>query len=355
MRESKICKNPKCQKEIFRNECNENVIKHSYRWDELLYCSPQCMRRYVSNENRKRNRVGKTERSLEEIFEQQKKCCICDTIIFRRDCEERTQRFDSHWEKIKYCSDRCRRSVAAPYRKKVFENLPKFKQCKECGSNFERKEKEGDGNWAKREFCSKHCGWKFNSKTQEQRKWKNKRIETERKIEQLGISFSKICEFCKTSFERDDEEVAQVWLDRKYCSISCRYKSFYERSLPDDAARKIFYFQTRALDAMTKVIGYTPQWEKTFDWLKNPKTGYKLRCDGYYEKDKLIVECQGEQHFNSNVLLDKKYDFEAGQYRDKVKKELILQNEFKLIEIRYDEELSEEVMKRKLLEVGIIK
>lgn len=39
--------------------------------------------------------------------------------------------------------------------------------------------------------------------------------------------------------------------------------------------------------------------QKTFDWLVNPDTKYHLFCDFYLPEYNTVIECQGEQHFES--------------------------------------------------------
>lgn len=94
--------------------------------------------------------------------------------------------------------------------------------------------------------------------------------------------------------------------------------------------------------------------EKTFNWLKYNNN--KLRLDGYFEEYNLAIEYDGIQHYEYMEKYDKKYeDFIKRQERDRLKDKLCEENEIKLIRIKYDEPLTEEYLKQKLIEEGIIK
>ncbi len=116
-----------------------------------------------------------------------------------------------------------------------------------------------------------------------------------------------------------------------------------------DVGRYCIYLFSEILDS-------NYEFEKTFNWLINPKTNYKMRLDGYFEDLKLGIEYDGIQHYEYTPGLDKTYDdFLNRQKRDKIKDQLCKENGVKLIRIKYDEPLNEEYLKQKLINEGIIK
>lgn len=65
---------------------------------------------------------------------------------------------------------------------------------------------------------------------------------------------------------------------------------------------------------------------------------------------RLIIECQGRQHYHMTSFFCKtREDFNKGKIRDSQKKEWAILNGFLLVELRYDE--TEEEWKRKILNV----
>ena len=64
----------------------------------------------------------------------------------------------------------------------------------------------------------------------------------------------------------------------------------------------------------------------------------KLSFDFYLPELKLMVEVQGEQHYTYNKFFHKSdQDLQAQKYRDMLKTQYIVENELKLLEIKYDE------------------
>ena len=76
--------------------------------------------------------------------------------------------------------------------------------------------------------------------------------------------------------------------------------------------------------------------QKTFDGLKNPETGVKLRFDFYLLDYNCCVEYDGEQHFDcTGYGWNTKDHFEKTQYLDNIKNEYCEQHNIKLIRIPY--------------------
>lgn len=71
------------------------------------------------------------------------------------------------------------------------------------------------------------------------------------------------------------------------------------------------------------------------DILKNPVTGRNLECDMMNEELKLCVEYQGKQHFQFVNHFHTPEQFQDQQARDLLKKELLKQHGYVLIEIPY--------------------
>ena len=94
-----------------------------------------------------------------------------------------------------------------------------------------------------------------------------------------------------------------------------------------------------------------------FDWLRggDKGDGVKLRVDAYFPKQKLVVEYNGKQHYESNALMDRRPG-RAKQRREyaKRRKYLIPKHGLKLLEIKYDEPLTKENLERLLKNIGII-
>jgi hypothetical protein len=95
-----------------------------------------------------------------------------------------------------------------------------------------------------------------------------------------------------------------------------------------------------------------------FDWLrgdKGPVSGrrMKLRVDAYFPAEKLVLEYHGKQHFEPNKLMDRK-EGRAEQRRlyTELRQKLILKHDLKLLEIRYDEPLTREHLRSRLLKEG---
>jgi hypothetical protein len=101
-----------------------------------------------------------------------------------------------------------------------------------------------------------------------------------------------------------------------------------------------------------KIIAQT---EKTFTWLKNPKTSCNLYLDGYFEKYNLAIEYDGEQHFKEVSFYNKEENSLLNlQEKDKLKDKLCKEHNITLIRVRYDEDLTPELVKNKLKEYNII-
>ena len=74
--------------------------------------------------------------------------------------------------------------------------------------------------------------------------------------------------------------------------------------------------------------------QKKFEWLKMK---LQLRCDFYLPKYNTVIEYNGRQHYEVIEHFGGKSNFERGKKRDELKRQLLIENNVKLIEVRYDE------------------
>jgi transposase/very-short-patch-repair endonuclease len=113
-------------------------------------------------------------------------------------------------------------------------------------------------------------------------------------------------------------------------------------------------WQKKCISVFNKVLGY-PKFraEKSFDWLRSPITGHRLKVDAYYPKLKLCIEFDGIGHFKPVKFLkgqnaDKQ--FRKTQIHDAEKNKRIPEHGLTLIRFRHDEPLTEEYVKELLEE-----
>lgn len=91
-----------------------------------------------------------------------------------------------------------------------------------------------------------------------------------------------------------------------------------------------------------KLLNMDCETEKTFDWLRNPKTNYPLRVDFYFKSLKLVVEIDGEQHDKFNKFFHGSIEnFVEMQQRDKVKESLLKAHGFNVIRIREKDNINQ--------------
>ncbi len=84
----------------------------------------------------------------------------------------------------------------------------------------------------------------------------------------------------------------------------------------------------------------------------NPKTSKKLPFDFYLPKHNMIIEYQGEQHYNKTGYFESRAGGLKGlQYRDNIKKDYCQNNNIKFIEISYkDFQNINQILKEKICE-----
>ena len=71
-----------------------------------------------------------------------------------------------------------------------------------------------------------------------------------------------------------------------------------------------------------------------------------MRLDIYIEDKNLCIEYNGKQHYEYIPFFHKdKEAFKRSQKRDQLKKELLKQHNIKLVQIKYDTEITEKLIK----------
>lgn len=110
------------------------------------------------------------------------------------------------------------------------------------------------------------------------------------------------------------------------------YTAYKIAGIPDEVFDVQSKLQKFVLNIINEQLSCEPILEKTFDFLINPKTNRKLKCDAYYENFNLIVEVDGQQHF---AQYNQFGTLEEVQYRDSIKDELLKSNGFKILRIPY--------------------
>ena len=118
--------------------------------------------------------------------------------------------------------------------------------------------------------------------------------------------------------------------------------------------------EARCIALFRQVLGNTPVCpQRTFDFLRgNPAPGQqqvrRLPVDAFFPEHGLVLEYMGPQHFEPSALMDRRPGRREQRARNQdIRTEVLATNKIRLIRVRYDENLTEEMVRAKLLEVGI--
>lgn len=125
----------------------------------------------------------------------------------------------------------------------------------------------------------------------------------------------------------------------------------YELLNIDTNVNKLNYFSSvdKVLDIASKILGETPIKEWTCKELMNPEKTNHLYVDGYYPENNIIIEYDGQQHYEYVEFLHKSHDkFERAQLLDRHKEKIINELGINLIRIRYDDPKTEEFIMNKI-------
>lgn len=112
--------------------------------------------------------------------------------------------------------------------------------------------------------------------------------------------------------------------------------------------------EQKAVELVTEILSAkdVQKNKAAFDWLRGDKNT-RLRVDAYFPSEKLVLEYNGVQHDKPNKLMDRR-EGRAEQRRKytELRRKLIPEHGLKLLEINYDEPLTHEYIKKRLLEIG---
>ena len=95
-----------------------------------------------------------------------------------------------------------------------------------------------------------------------------------------------------------------------------------------------------------------------FEWLrgdkrKNGRKGLKLRVDAWFPEENLVLEYHGIQHFKPSKLMDRRKGRAAQRRKYTWRRQILIpKHGINLMEIRYDEPLTEEYIRPWLCEMG---
>ena len=142
--------------------------------------------------------------------------------------------------------------------------------------------------------------------------------------------------------------------DFTYQAFSIYYDSIEDISLAVSNGKSKYIFNNSWMSAdIQKILNYLYLYidknkisiEKTFDWLITEE-GTHMRLDIYIEDKNLCIEYNGKQHYEYTPFFHKdKEAFKRSQKRDQLKKELLEQHNIKLVQIKYDTKITEELIK----------
>ena len=103
------------------------------------------------------------------------------------------------------------------------------------------------------------------------------------------------------------------------------------------------------INKFSKHLNELPIKEKTFDWLRNPITNYKLRLDAYFPHSGIAVEYNGPQHYQVDSAYTKtEKELEYRQFLDKAKIDLCREHGIKVITVHYKDKITKDYIKEKL-------
>lgn len=122
----------------------------------------------------------------------------------------------------------------------------------------------------------------------------------------------------------------------------------------NNPARILRIHEKRAIDLVKSILGAEEviRDRGVFDWLRGD-TGMRLRVDAYFPREKLVVEYHGEQKFKPNPFMDRRPGRrkQREEYMERRKSE-IEKHGLELLELRYDEPLEREYIRKKLILLG---
>lgn len=117
-------------------------------------------------------------------------------------------------------------------------------------------------------------------------------------------------------------------------------------NLPSQASQTGTY----CIIKIAEILNEKPEFEKTFDWLKNKS---KMFLDGYFKNLSLAIEYDGPYHYTEFLQKFRTNMVSEVETNDQIKDLLCKEHGIKLIRISYKESLSTENLKNILIKNGI--
>lgn len=118
--------------------------------------------------------------------------------------------------------------------------------------------------------------------------------------------------------------------------------------------------ETECIAMFRRVLGGVPVLRgHTFDFLcgdptPNRPLGTSLPVDAYFPDFNLVIEYLGRQHFEGSRLFDRRPGRADQRRKYQARRtDTLTQHGVRIVCVRYDELLTEEIVMRKLVEVGI--
>ena len=114
---------------------------------------------------------------------------------------------------------------------------------------------------------------------------------------------------------------------------------------------KMNYLALHIINIIAKILNtnnYTAD-RSNFNWLRHPVTKARLRLDAYFPEYNLAIEYDDKQHFEDINYFTKQLT--NIQEYDRVKNQLCKQHNIKLLRIAYNDDLSEENLKKLIYDI----
>ena len=216
----------------------------------------------------------------------------------------------------KTCSVECGhilqgRSISGENNPNYKDNLPTL-VCNYCGKEFRLQSFANLRRAGRGQFCSKEC----HNKSMMNGKWRK-------------------CEYCGRPVYASASKTLNG--EGRFCSRECWIRSNKRSS-----------YKIGIICGILDELSYKYVLEKTFDWLKNPKTNANLYLDIYIDDIKVAIEYDGKQHFQPTMPHQTQDDVTAIQERDMIKEQLCEEHGIKLVRFSYKDNLSWDLLVQKL-------
>lgn len=125
----------------------------------------------------------------------------------------------------------------------------------------------------------------------------------------------------------------------------------YELLDIDNDVNKNCYFSSvdNVLEIASEILNEKPIKEWTCKELLNPERTNHLFVDGYFPNNNIVIEYDGQQHYEFVPFLHKTYEkFERTKLLDKHKEKILKDLNVKLIRIKYDDPQTKDFIMKKL-------